>query len=172
MVRPTPNNICARKGPTDETKGCDGSETASEPQSGATNRKIIFSPPVKERYSVSLRRKLRRQSGKNAERPFSHSLALLTRSYCLRDNGKECYGSHKYGVIPAGVRDTEAVAGSMTRQLRQACALLLSHFNFLFFLLTHFPFIQLRQKFFLRDKRFPVPRRVATPSLSCALDSH
>ena len=31
-----------------------------------------------------------------------------------------------------GVRDTEAVAGSMTRQLRQACALLLSHFNFLF----------------------------------------
>lgn len=71
-----------------------------------------------------------------------------------------------------GVRDTEAVAGSMTRQLRQACALPLSHFNFLFFLLTHFPFIQLRQKFFLRDKRFPVPRRVATPSLSCALDSH
>ena len=45
-------------------------------------------------------------------------------------------------------------------------------FQLSFFLLTHFPFIQLRQKFFLRDKRFPVPRRVATPSLSCVLDSH
>ena len=169
MVRPTPNNTRARKGSADETKGCDGSETASEPQSGATNRKIIFSPPVKERYSVSLRRKLRRQSGKNAERPFSHSLALLTRSYCLRDNeGERVLRVSQIWSHP-GVRDTEAVAGSMTRQLRQACALLLSHFNFLFFLAHSFPLYSITSKVFPARQALSC---VATPSLSCALDSH